>query len=139
MVDVGPPAGRAQTLQRIAQSDLLLLLAEGWALQIPGKTYEYLRAGRPILALTSEGALADLLRRTGGACVAEPDDIDAIARAVGDAYRAWNKGGAANTPDAAIVATFDRKSLAARYTALFGRRERVFDVGPASAGPTPVI
>ncbi len=55
------PLARADTLRRMAQADLLLLLAEAQPYQIPGKAYEYLRAGRPILALTSEGALAQLL------------------------------------------------------------------------------
>ena len=121
IVDVGPPVSRAQTLDRIRRSHLLLLLAEGWALQIPGKTYEYLRAGRPILALTSEGALADLLRRTGGAWIANPADVSAISGAILDAYRAWKKKEAAPAPDAALVASFDRRSLAGRYAALFSR------------------
>jgi glycosyltransferase involved in cell wall biosynthesis len=121
VIEIGPPVSRAETRDRITRSQLLLLLAEGWALQIPGKTYEYLRAGRPILALTSEGALAELLRRTGGAVVAHPDDISTIASCVANAYRAWKKKEAAPTPDAALVATYDRRLLAGRYAALFGR------------------
>jgi len=119
LVHVGPSLSRPETLQRVASSDLLLLLAEGWALQIPGKTYEYLRAGRPILALTSEGALADLLRRTGGAWVAEPGDDAAITRAVREAYIAWTMGHPTPVADGAIIAAFDRRRLAGRFTALF--------------------
>jgi hypothetical protein len=118
-VEVGPPLSRPETLRRMARSDLLLLLAEGWDLQIPGKTYEYLRAGRPILALTSDGALADLLRQTGGAWVAEPSNDAAIALAVRDAYMSWKRGHSTTTADRSAVAGFDRRRLAGRFAALF--------------------
>ncbi|MGZ5474967.1 MAG: glycosyltransferase [Thermoanaerobaculia bacterium] len=118
-VHVGAPMGRPQTLRRMASSDLLLLLAEGWTLQIPGKTYEYLRAGRPILALTSDGALADLLRTTGGAWVTEPADDAGIAAGVRAAYTSWKKGQRTSTADRSLVESFDRRRLAGRYTALF--------------------
>jgi glycosyl transferase family 4 len=119
LVHVGPPLSRPETLRRMAGSDLLLLLAEGWTLQIPGKTYEYLRAARPILALTSEGALADLLRATGGAWLAEPGDDVAITSAVRNAYTSWKSGHPTSPADPALVAGFDRRRLAGRYAELF--------------------
>ena len=105
----------------MAQSDLLLLLAEGLTLQIPGKTYEYLRAGRPILALTSEGALADLLRRTGGAWVVHPKDESGISEAVLQAYRGWENGFASPRANQAMVGGFDRRLLAGQFAKLFER------------------
>ena len=91
-------------------------------LQIPGKTYEYLRAGRPILALTSQGALADLLRRTGGAWVADPADQAAVTRAVRETHAAWRRGEPALRADSTLVADFDRRRLAGRFAALFNQR-----------------
>jgi len=45
---------------------LLLLQASNCNSQIPAKVYEYLRAGKPILALTDpEGDTATLLRNLG--------------------------------------------------------------------------
>ncbi|HEU4520376.1 MAG TPA: glycosyltransferase [Thermoanaerobaculia bacterium] len=122
VVRVGPSIGRADALRRIAGSDLLLLLAEGWALQIPGKTYEYLRSGRPILALTSDGALADLLRTTGGATVAEPDDDQAIMTAIREAWTRWQRNDNAPAADRTVVDSFDRRRLASRFTSLFAAR-----------------
>jgi len=120
-VRIGGPVSRPETLRRMQQSQLLLLLAEGWTLQIPGKTYEYLRSGRPILALTAEGALADLLEKTGGAVVARPTDDAAIACAIRSVYVSWSSGTAAGKPDRRLVADFDRRRLAARYAALFNQ------------------
>jgi hypothetical protein len=118
-VHIGPPLSRPESLRRMQRSDLLLVLAEGLDLQIPGKTYEYLRAGRPILALTSDGALADLLHRTGGAWIVEPTDDAAIAAAVREAYLASKTGQPCQSADTAIVAEFDRRVLSGRFAALF--------------------
>jgi glycosyltransferase involved in cell wall biosynthesis len=110
---------RRDALRRIAQSDLLLLLAEDLTLQIPGKTYEYLRAGRPILALTSRGAVADLLRRIDGAAVIDPTDARHITAFLRQAYRDWRDGREARHPEPAVVAGFDRRVLAGRFADLF--------------------
>ena len=60
-------------------ADVLLLLvprAGGRGLSVvSGKVYEYLAAERPILALVPpEGDAAALLRDTGSAWIADPDD-----------------------------------------------------------------
>lgn len=117
-VNIIGPLGRASSLRRLVQSDLLLILAEGWTLQVPAKTYEYLRAGRPILALTSEGALADLLRKTGGAWVVDPGNEDGIVDALREAYYSWFHGRVAREPDRDLVAEFDRRQLARRFAEL---------------------
>ena len=75
-------------------ADVLLLLvprAGGRGLSVvSGKVYEYLAAERPILALVPpEGDAATLLRDTGSAWIADPDDEDAILAALGQAADAW--------------------------------------------------
>jgi glycosyltransferase involved in cell wall biosynthesis len=50
---------------------------------VPGKLYEYMGAGRPILALVPESEAADLVRGLGWGEVAPPDDAEAIAAALG--------------------------------------------------------
>src|SRR5205085_610442 len=45
---------------------------------IPGKLYEYMGAGRPVLALVPESEAADLVRDLGWGEVAPPDDPEAI-------------------------------------------------------------
>jgi glycosyltransferase involved in cell wall biosynthesis len=106
------PLSRAETLRRMTRADLLLLLAEAQPFQVPGKTYEYLRAGRPILALTREGAVADLLRPIEGACVVDPDDETGIAEAIRERYQRGRTRYSRSGPDG--VAAFDRRVLAGR-------------------------
>lgn len=113
------PRSRPETLCRMRQADLLLLLAERFVIQIPGKTYEYLRSGRPILALTSEGALANLLRRIGGGWVVNPTDEAGLTAALRERVSEWKEGRNSRAADPALVAAFDRQVLAGRLTKVF--------------------
>jgi hypothetical protein len=131
-INMRGPLARPEALRELTQSNLLLLLAEGLTVQIPGKTYEYLKAGRPILALTSKGALADLLRRTGGSSVVDPRDIAGIAAVVRERYRQWKEGLPQAGPDQLLVSQFDRRILAGRFADLFTR-----SVQPVDADATP--
>ncbi len=56
--------------------------------------FEYIAAGRPILALVPpDGAAADLLRETGTGVVVPPEDVDAICEALVDLDRRFRTGG----------------------------------------------
>ena len=58
-----------------AESDLLLLLAQGQPDQVPQKLYEYLGTRVPILAFAdAEGESARMLARAGGHFVVFGDD-----------------------------------------------------------------
>jgi glycosyltransferase involved in cell wall biosynthesis len=107
-----------ETLRRLLQSDLLLLLSEKQLIEIPGKTFEYLKTRRPILALTYEGAVATLLRRTGGAWVVSPDDQPGVINAVRECYWFWKCGLPGPAPDQLIVESFDRRRTTARLAEL---------------------
>jgi glycosyltransferase involved in cell wall biosynthesis len=88
----------AEALAAMRAADVLLLLvprAGGRGLLVvSGKVFEYLAAERPILALVPpEGDAASLLRDTGSAWIADPDDEDAIAAAIAEAVGAWEADG----------------------------------------------
>jgi glycosyltransferase involved in cell wall biosynthesis len=117
-VEMTGKLSHSETLRRLLRSDLLLLLAEGLVIQIPGKTFEYLKTRRPILALTCEGAVATLLRRTGGAWVVSPDDQQGVINAVRECYRLWKCGLPGPAPDPLIVESFDRRRTTARIAEL---------------------
>jgi glycosyltransferase involved in cell wall biosynthesis len=84
----------AEALAAMRAADVLLLLvprAGGRGLSVvSGKVYEYLAAQRPILALVPpEGDAAALLRDTGSAWIADPDDESEILAALRLASEAW--------------------------------------------------
>jgi glycosyltransferase involved in cell wall biosynthesis len=117
-VEIRGRLSHSETLRRLLQSDLLLLLSEKQLIEIPGKTFEYLKTRRPILALTYEGAVATLLRRTGGAWVVSPDDQQGVINAVRECYRLWKCGLPGPAPDPLIVESFDRRRTTARIAEL---------------------
>lgn len=121
-VRLAGPLPRKATLRRMTRSDLLLLLAEGLVSQVPGKTYEYLRAGRPILAIAPEGAVSRLLNRTGGAWVVDPADQEGLTKALRQAYAAWAAAVEVPRADPHIVARYDRRILAGRFADVFTAR-----------------
>ena len=117
-VEMSGRLSHPETLRRLLQSDLLLLLSEKQLIEIPGKTFEYLKTRRPILALTYEGALATLLRRTGGAWVVSPEDQPGVINAVRECYWFWKCGLPGPAPDQLIVESFDRRRTTARLAEL---------------------
>jgi glycosyltransferase involved in cell wall biosynthesis len=88
---------------------------------VPGKTYEYLGAGRPILAAVPEGDARDLLERAGNAAVCGPRDVDALV----DALRGLVHGRYPAEPLPTVVAPFDRRLLTGRLAAILDRVARV--------------
>jgi glycosyltransferase involved in cell wall biosynthesis len=88
----GPLAhGQARALQRGAEL-LLLWKPRGYRTMVPGKTYEYLDAGRPILALLEEDdEAARLVCRAGGTCL-PPGDREGLAAEIERRYLAWKEG-----------------------------------------------
>ena len=77
-------------LSWMRRADLLCLFAQDQAEQIPAKSFEYLAAGPPILAITGEGATTDLITKAGGAAV--PDEPWAIEEAVHQHYLHYRAG-----------------------------------------------
>src|SRR5439155_70479 len=88
-VRVIDPVPYKRALEYTMTSHLLVLLAPDQPYEIPGKAYEYLASGVSILALTQDGATADLIRNTGGGDVVDPKDIGGIKRAVFGRYVTW--------------------------------------------------
>ncbi len=100
----------AAVLRKMASANVLLLIqGGGFPMQIPSKAYEYLAMGRPILAVTPEGATADLVRRSPLGTVVRPGDVDAIVSCLQRVLR----GELENAPSALEPAA-SRRELALR-------------------------
>lgn len=80
LVEIAPPLPYGAALQEMLEADALLLLqAANCNDQVPAKLYEYLRARRPLLALTdAAGDTAALLKEVGIDSVGPLDDSAAI-------------------------------------------------------------
>jgi hypothetical protein len=111
LVELLPPLPYRQALREAANADGLLLFQGACCdHQIPAKAYEYLRLGKPILALTSEtGDTAALLRENGGATIVDLADEDAIYRTVPAFVRSVQQQ-VHSLPDAGKARRYSRRS-----------------------------
>ena len=121
----------AEALAAMRAADVLLLLvprAGGRGLSVvSGKVYEYLAAERPILALVPpEGDAAALLRDTGSAWIADPDDEGGILAALGLAVDAW------------LAASLEERRLSAEWRERLDRRTRARELAESAARGGPI-
>lgn len=81
LVELAPPLPHREALAEMMHADgLLLLQAANCNDQIPAKLYEYLRAARPLLALTdAAGDTAAALRQAGIHTIGQLDNANDIA------------------------------------------------------------
>lgn len=112
---------RAALAEMLAADGLLLLQAGNCNDQIPAKLYEYLRAARPLLALTDPaGDSAAKLRQCGIDHIGQLDSIAGCAAALTDFLRACRAGTAAPA-DAAAIALHSRQARSIELAALLDR------------------
>jgi glycosyltransferase involved in cell wall biosynthesis len=89
------PRREALRYQRDSEALLLLVPDAGGRGKgvLSGKVFEYIAAGRPILAaVPPDGAAARLIRETGAGVVVAPDDVDAIRAALVELHSRFTNG-----------------------------------------------
>ena len=106
----------AESIRLLRSADLLFLpmhdLPAGRrATIVPGKTYEYLASGRPILAAVPDGDARDLLAASPAVRLCRPRDVDAMVRIVSEELR---RAPAADVDRSQIVGPFERRRIALR-------------------------
>ena len=84
---------------------------------VPGKLYEYMASGRPILAAVPDGDARDFLIQCGTAFVCRPDDVEEMSRILDRVYCAWKEKCPFPMVARQFVARFGRRSLTAELAA----------------------
>lgn len=114
LVEFCPPVSYREALAEMRRADALLVLqSREVKTQIPAKLYEYLRVGRPVLALTDpEGDTAQVLRHAGLPAIVPLDDVEAIATRLQQLLQD-RAAGHAVLPDPAVVQSCSRQARAA--------------------------
>jgi glycosyltransferase involved in cell wall biosynthesis len=127
-IEILPSLPYREALAEMVRADgLLVLQASNCNEQIPAKIYEYLRAGRPILALTDPaGDTAQALREAGLRSIAALDSIDDIVSAMSE-FVAGVRADRAPLPNPAHVARLSRaqqtRALAAWFDEVAARED----------------
>ena len=129
--DTGSPIVRArgymphwEAVELMRGADLLFLpmhdLAPGTRSRIvPGKTYEYLASGRPILAAVPDGDARDLLEAAGTAFLTRPRDVESMMAVVSDLVERKRRGEPAPALHEDALAPYERRRLTRRLAELF--------------------
>jgi glycosyltransferase involved in cell wall biosynthesis len=82
-------------------------------MQVPAKLYEYLRVGRPMLALVGEGAVRELMEDTGAGLPISSRNPEEIAMALRRLYSNRRAGAAQSDLPGMNVSRYSRESLTA--------------------------
>lgn len=129
LVELAPRIPYREALREMLDADgLLVFQASNCNHQVPAKIYEYLRARRPVLALTDpRGDTAQVLRDASLDGVLPLDDTEAITQGLPKFLDAVRSGDAAVASDEEIA----KHSRRARTRAL----ARLFDEVADEAGP----
>ncbi|WP_431475824.1 hypothetical protein [Massilia eburnea] len=110
---------QAALAEMLTVDGLLLLQASNCNHQIPAKLYEYLRARRPIMALTdAAGDTATTLRAAGVDTIAPLDDSAGIKQGLLH-FLQLARAGRAPLPTPAAVAAASRQARTAELARLF--------------------
>lgn len=109
-----PFASHETAIRLMQQADALLLLigshrGEG---NIPGKTFEYMAAQKPVLALVPPaGDTAAMLRTAGVGIVVDPEDLEGIENEIVALYQRWHAGALSTDFNAEYVQRFESRAL----------------------------
>jgi hypothetical protein len=85
---------------------------------VPGKTYEYLAAERPILAAVPDGDARDLLAEAGNAFLCRPPDVGGMARIIAERVEGAARG-AVPRPRPEVLARYERRRLTGELAEVF--------------------
>jgi glycosyltransferase involved in cell wall biosynthesis len=83
----------------------------------PGKTYEYIGAGKPILGCAPDGFLKSTILEAGGKVVA-PDDVNGIKSAI-EEYITQFERKALKGPSPDVVEKYSRVNLTGQLVKIF--------------------
>jgi hypothetical protein len=108
-----------QSVGWLESADVLFLplhtpLDGGPALIVPGKAYEYLGSGRPILAMCPPGDMRDFVTQSHSGIVTGGADVLGAAEALLKFYNAKREGRVVVDQDRAAVERFERRELTRR-------------------------
>jgi glycosyltransferase involved in cell wall biosynthesis len=83
LVDIGGPVSHNEAIEMMKKMDILALVATSkHTHQLPAKVFEYMGAGRPVLAVTPDGATARFVQKHGIGITVDPGGTGEIEMAL---------------------------------------------------------
>jgi glycosyltransferase involved in cell wall biosynthesis len=119
---------RREIVDAMASASALLVLQPGTTVSIPGKLYEYLALGKPVLALCEEGDTAELVRASGAGIAVISPDVRAVEAGLVELLRVRERPLVPAHRDLYDGTRFAGEALAV-IAAVAGKRSAVADDG----------
>lgn len=104
-VEIAGHLPHKQALELMANADVLMLINDTHPDSgdyIPGKLYEYMAIGHPILALSLPGESTQIITANGLGEIAHPNNLEEIKVAVLKMYRQWKEPAQVSSPVARL-------------------------------------
>ncbi len=113
MVNFTPFQSHRHSIESMINADVLLLFIAGGVHTesiLTGKVFEYIRSGRPILAIVpSNGLAADIIRNSKTGFIADSGDLDGICEQLSYVCQLWREAKLEVNSDMEYIAQFSRK------------------------------
>ncbi len=104
-----------ESVRYLKSANLLFMplhsIESGHSSIIPGKMYEYLASGNPILATIPQGDAHDILKKSGACYICEPTDVLAMKKYLLANYQRWKVKTPQEKRDIVYISRFERKAL----------------------------
>ncbi len=116
-----------ECLEMFLEARVLLFITDPQEsqLHLAGKIFEYLAAGRPILALTGPGTAGELVRQTNTGQVVDPGDTGAVKEALVGLYRDFQAGVDSHRPNREELLKHERKTQTGELAKVFEKVMRL--------------
>jgi len=104
----------SDSVRHLFQSDALLMIVddfEGNEEIVPGKVYEYIGSGKPVITLAPEGAVTSVIEETRSGRCTRSHDVESIANIVLDFYTRHTAGTLGLDQRRDIVRRFERREV----------------------------
>lgn len=124
LVILNPTIPHHQSLQKTVDADWLLLIPGPGSGTMPGKLYEYLATGNPIIALVDEGPAKTMIEELGVGYIAETADVNAIKNILIQILQGNEKYTAYN-PLSDEITKFDRKNIALQVSSILDKNDKI--------------
>ena len=111
----------AASVRHLFQSDALLMVVDDFKGNeeiVPGKVYEYMGSGKPVITLAPEGAVTQVIEETASGRCARSQDIDGIADIFLDFYTQWDAGTLGTAQKRDMVEQYERREVARHLASL---------------------
>lgn len=123
LVHLHPYLPHGEMTRIILQADALWLFSGPGSRSdavLPGKMFEYMRSGLPILAVINpRGVSAEVLEQSGLGLIANNEDVHSIEEQILQLYRKWENDDLAMHPNWDYIRSFERRALTAKLAQAF--------------------